>query len=1506
MAFCKKAVESMAIGALVLVPITAVAAEEAVAIEIFTPVGTMEELRSRVERPGSLERLIDADIGRSESSHAEVLRSHSVVVDLAALAAVREQLEERGPSQIRLDLFSDVDLIANIVRAAETRYGYSLSGQIDGDPHGSVTLVVHGDILAGAVHSRAGTFVIAALNGAVHTVREISGDFECQVDGRPHKALEVGKLGNLPASAASDDDGSEVDLLVLFTQAAVDVEGSLLSMRSGIDLAVAWANDAYEAGGVDLRLNLVAAVLVDYEESSESGSAGLTNQAYDLEYMVEPGDGLLEEAHELRDAYAADVVHLVVDQPGGGGIAKLLQVDVADPSVYGFSLSNSLLSSPQLLAHEVGHVMGLLHDRYEEADFGWDRAGIPFASYSFGYVNQRAFDAGASEDSRWRTIMAYPTQCRHEGFWCRKIQRFSNPDQKYPAGTGDPLGVAGVGSTEAVDGPADAARSLNQTRSLIAGFRESATRCGYRLSEVRRDVPASGGDFTVEIDVASSCAWTGTAFGEHVEITSDAMGNGPGEVSYRVQANDGPARVAYVVLAGEMLAVYQSGAVAPLKVCDRTPQVRDAIAAATGLNCGAVSEFDLLEVRALNLGFQKLGDVSRGDFAGLTNMVELRLEGNPGLTIGDGALDDLANLKMLELSRSGLESVPAAIRALRSLTRLYLYDNRIGTLAEGDFAGLSELRSLDVSGSGVKTLEEGVFSDQGKLQRLFLQRNEITGITKETMRGPQDLIQLHLSENPLGKLRPDAFAAIPKLWVLDLRKTQLRAISSQTIANVVSSLDLSDNLFEDISGTTFPGWSLGSLNLADNALQALPAGVFAGFTSEACKHSEMELDLSGNPGAPFSLTLELDRVESGSTESGSRQAVIRVREGAPWPMTVRVAGTGSLSFHSDVTIENGHSESAPFEVSGTGPVLLRMSAAPRVPLGYSGVRVDLGDALPLFGLDGSVLNAGGTPLVMDLAEAFARDGEDPEISAASSDPRVATADVANGTLTVTPDGVGETTVLVTVLYDDGTVEEYAFAVSVDRTGRVATPRVWLFPRASDPDREGFARVVNHSARGGEVRISAVDDAGTLYGPVTLSVESRQTVHFNSGDLESGNPGKGLPDGVGSGKGDWRLSFESDLDIEVLSYVRTRDGFLTSIHDVAPAGPDGLQVVTFNPASNANQASGLRLINPGDADASATITGVDDAGISPGEGVNVTVPAGGSVTLLSDELESGSGVDGSLGDGHGKWRLNVDSDQPVTAMSLLENRNTGHLTNLSTAPEVSSDGIHRVPLFPSASDAAGRQGFLRVVNRSGQSGNVRIDAHDESDWTYEPLTLALAAGETVHFNSSDLELGNAAKGLTGSTGPGTGDWRLALASDLEIEVFSYIRTDDGFLTAMHDTAPLVGGVYQVAVLNPGSNVNQVSSLRLVNTGDGTADVTVQGIDDAGEWSGEVRLSVPAGAVRVYTAALLESGGDGFDGALGDGAGKWRLTVVSDRPVSVLSLLESPTGHLTNLSTAPRDE
>jgi len=184
-----------------------------------------------------------------------------------------------------------------------------------------------------------------------------------------------------------------------------------------------------------------------------------------------------------------------------------------------------------------------------------------------------------------------------------------------------------------------------------------------------------------------------------------------------------------------------------------------------------------------------------------------------------------------------------------------------------------------------------------------------------------------------------------------------------------------------------------------------------------------------------------------------------------------------------------------------------------------------------------------------------------------------------------------------------------------------------------------------------------------------------------------------------------------------------------------------------------------------------------------------------------------------------------------------------------------------------------------------------------------LTLPIGANEVEHFNSDHLEQGG--RGLPTGIGAGEGHWRLELTSDLDIEVLAYIRTEAGFLTSMPDVAPSTGNRHHVGVFNPGSNPDQVSRLRLVNAGEVEAAVAIKGIDGRGESPGDtVELVIPAGGVREFTAAELESG-DGLDAALGDGTGKWRLAVESVEPLLTMSLLESPTGHITNLSaTTPQ--
>ena len=521
----------------------------------------------------------------------------------------------------------------------------------------------------------------------------------------------------------------------------------------------------------------------------------------------------------------------------------------------------------------------------------------------------------------------------------------------------------------------------------------------------------------------------------------------------------------------------------------------------------------------------------------------------------------------------------------------------------------------------------------------------------------------------------------------------------------------------------------------------------------------------------------------------------------------------------------------------------------------------------------------------------------------------------------------------------------------------STHSVPLMAAAADPLNQGFVRVVNRSSEAGEVVVSAIDDGGMRYRPITLALAAGQTVHFNSNDLEHGNAGKGLVGGVGPGIGQWRLELRSSLDIEVLSYMRHReDGFPTSMHDLAPLVDGAHYIAFFNPASNWRQESMLRLINLSGVTAQVEINGRDDRGESPGIAVSLNLEPFASRTLTSADLESGSasGLTGALGDGQGKWRLQVRSEDSLQVMSLLRNP-SGHFVNLSTVPlpVVAGDlNTYRVPWFPLGGKlfAGGEiahwpwflsgEVFVRVINRSNRDGTVEVTAHSlRSDavkrFPFLPdvlatvnsegsvirtakVSLPLGARSAMQFSEHDLIFGNSAKGLDGVGFLGGWLMALQLRSDLDIQVLSYYRSEDGFLTSVHDISPHADDVHFVRFLNPGRNHNQRSWLSLLNPSERTAHVRVSAVDDSGASPGNtIEYEISPSAALYLTSADLERGfgispyifagpeDDYFEvfGGIGEGTGKWRLRVESDRPIQVMSLMASPTGHVTNMSTVP---
>jgi hypothetical protein len=100
----------------------------------------------------------------------------------------------------------------------------------------------------------------------------------------------------------------------------------------------------------------------------------------------------------------------------------------------------------------------------------------------------------------------------------------------------------------------------------------------------------------------------------------------------------------------------------------------------------------------------------------------------------------------------------------------------------------------------------------------------------------------------------------------------------------------------------------------------------------------------------------------------------------------------------------------------------------------------------------------------------------------------------------------------------------------------------------------------------------------------------------------------------------------------------------------------------------------------------------------------------------------------------------------------------------------------------------QQSFLRIINRSNVGGLVTITAIDDAgNAAAAPVQFQLGARSSLQVNSSDLENGNAAKGVSGGWGTGTGKWRATVTGEFGSMVVQSLNRNNntGTLTNITD-------------------------------------------------------------------------------------------------------------------------
>ena len=360
---------------------------------------------------------------------------------------------------IRLDLF-ETTLDAVVEQASVNRLGtISIRGRLEDFPKGyfsiSTTRSKSLAIVRIPEKNQQYKIVYNPLTKA-HYMAEMDPAGVDILDGGPPLLPEKGrKTSRSPLSAgvntqgnAPDDEDVTITIMVVYTSAAKDwADDSGGGIENVISEAMALTQLVLDNSKTHTQLELVYAGEVTDSETGSSRDI--------LRDLTEAGNGYMDEVHDWRDNYNADLVTLFANVGDLGGISYQLTNEAGDPE-YGFSLVRVQQAARDVnhtFAHEIGHNLGLGHHKEQNVEPG---PGL------FDYSAAWRWQGGGG--NWYSTVMAY-TEGRYyaDDNDSTMLPYFSNPDVYHE---GRPTGHYRDG---------DNARTVRQTRHVVAAYRPDGT-----------------------------------------------------------------------------------------------------------------------------------------------------------------------------------------------------------------------------------------------------------------------------------------------------------------------------------------------------------------------------------------------------------------------------------------------------------------------------------------------------------------------------------------------------------------------------------------------------------------------------------------------------------------------------------------------------------------------------------------------------------------------------------------------------------------------------------------------------------------------------------------------------------------------------------------------------------------------------------------------------------------------------------------------------------------------
>lgn len=248
----------------------------------------------------------------------------------------------------------------------------------------------------------------------------------------------------------------EITILFLYTPDDVRLYGSAAAVSDRIDQIIAFANNAYTNSGVDLNIVKAGQDLVYYDNGNTTATA--------FSHLANKTHIAFADVNRRRVQTQADFVVLLRPRKSDTAVCgKAFFVgNVANPATDYWTLGGyayahiSINCYDFVLAHELGHIMGLVHSR--------DAVGEPANGKAYAY------GAGYKVANDFNTIMASTV-----GYTalpcCQYLPVFSTPAATCTGKSGVPK-ACGVDSNQS--NGADAVLAINNIASQLPKFSDDS------------------------------------------------------------------------------------------------------------------------------------------------------------------------------------------------------------------------------------------------------------------------------------------------------------------------------------------------------------------------------------------------------------------------------------------------------------------------------------------------------------------------------------------------------------------------------------------------------------------------------------------------------------------------------------------------------------------------------------------------------------------------------------------------------------------------------------------------------------------------------------------------------------------------------------------------------------------------------------------------------------------------------------------------------------------------